>query len=315
MYLIKFFWTLSGDDKFIIEQCDSKVQNRFTLIGVFVFLIFLICFISSFIAFDKFFNSKYLGIPLAMFFAWMITNIYLLVLYTLSKNSFPVISDYKYSKAISLLVRIGFIAFMSVMISKPIETIIFSNKLELNIQEFKRKQIIEYEKLTNEYYDEEVATIELILKNSKSNNADYEKIIKRSKIERDESISSMKKIVDNSNYYTKSIIMMNMKYPECWFITLIMIIIFLYPISQKRFIGENKEYEEFNSQKSKLEIELVTDSYHWFKHQYSKIFRKKFSKEFQFTESYIDPPFNTVKKEKLSIDFLDESKFIIDLYA
>ena len=43
-----FLWKFSGEDEYIIEQCENgKSQNRFAFIGLFVIGIFIGCFISA----------------------------------------------------------------------------------------------------------------------------------------------------------------------------------------------------------------------------------------------------------------------------
>lgn len=310
----QFFWILSGDDKDIISECSDYIKARFMLIGMFVFVIFLLCFISSYVAFAMFFNSPYLGIPLSMFFAWMITNIYLLLLYTLSLNSFPISMDKKVSRLASLVVRGGFIVFIATMISKPLETLIFADKLSTDIQTFKEQQIEDYEKLTRSYYEEETATIKLIIQNDGEDSEVYLSLLEESNKEREAAITDMKSLINNSTYYTQSIIILNSKYPVCWLFTVLIVIVFLYPAYQKRFIGEQDIYDKFYKIKKHLEQGLVKREYQQFKVTYARIFKERFNKDIEFQEDYLDPPFNTKKKVE-EVEYLTESDLISDLYA
>ena len=143
MKLRKFFWTLSGDDKNIIAKCNKSTRTRFTGIGVLVAVIFSLCFVSCFLAFTGLIQNFFIGIIIGLFFAWMITNIYLFLLYTLSKTGFPYIPN-RNARFISVSIRLIFIAFISIIVSKPIESLAFSKQLTQDIQIFKQKKINHY---------------------------------------------------------------------------------------------------------------------------------------------------------------------------
>ena len=155
MNLSRILCTFSGDDYSIISQSDKTIQNRFMAIGGFVTAIFAVCFISCYFTFTQLFQNYFIGIPIGLFFSYMITNIYLLLLYTLSKNSFPNNTD-KASQLFSILIRVIFICFIAVIVSKPIETIIFKVPLKIDIAEYKQLQIQKYIQTTNKYFNNEI---------------------------------------------------------------------------------------------------------------------------------------------------------------
>jgi hypothetical protein len=146
---IRLFWTLSGDDLSIIEKCKFSTRARFTWIGILVFLVFSICFISCYFAFKQLFQNNYIGIPIGIFFSWMITNIYLLLLYTLTKSSLPYAKS-KLTRTISVTIRVFFVIFIAIIISKPIESLLFNNRLNFEIDSFKTKKLAEYTLSTEE---------------------------------------------------------------------------------------------------------------------------------------------------------------------
>jgi hypothetical protein len=247
----------------------------------------------------------------------MITNIYLLLLYTLSKNSFPCKTE-KAAQLFSISIRVIFICFIAIIVSKPIETIIFSMPLESEIETYKQEQIDKYRKSTAEYYDAETKNLRLIIEKQKSlyGNAEtsqivnYEKLLQKKELQKDELIASMTHLVSNSNYYIQSIVILNTKYRMCWMITLFTIFIFLFPAYLKNFLGEQSFYYET---KRTIENRLVKEEYASFKAKYNLLFQKHFNKNIQFSEPYIDPPFNTIRKRD-EREFLKEDDLISDLY-
>lgn len=317
MNLSRILCTFSGDDYSIISQSDRTIQNRFKAIGGFVTAIFALCFISCYFTFTKLFQNYFVGIPIGIFFSYMITNIYLLLLYTLSKNSFPCNTD-KTAHLFSISIRVIFICFIAIIVSKPIETILFSMPLESEIESYKQEQIDKYRKSTAEYYDAETKNLRLIIEKQKilytnaetSQIGNYEKLLQKKELQKDELIASMIQLVSNSNYYIQSIVILNTKYRTCWLITLFTMFIFLFPAYLKNFLGEQSFYYET---KRKIENRLVKEEYASFKARYNLLFQEHLNRNIQFSEPFIDAPFNTIRK-KDEREFLKEDDLISDLY-
>jgi ABC-type multidrug transport system fused ATPase/permease subunit len=317
MNLRRILCTFSGDDYSIISQSDITIQKRFMAIGGFVVAIFVLCFVSCYFTFTKLFQNYFIGIPIGIFFSYMITNIYLLLLYTLSKNSFPSITD-KTAHFFSISIRVIFICFIAIIVSKPIETILFSKPLEHEIGTYKQEQIEKYRKSTSEYYDIETKNLTLIIEKSKNLNAnsetnqieDLEKLLQEKELQRNKLIVSMINLVSNSNYYIQSIVILNTKYRMCWLITLFTMFIFLVPAYLKNFLGEQSLYYE---KKRTIETRLVKEEYSSFKAKYNLLFQENLNRNIQFSEPYLNPPFNTIRK-KDERSFLKEDDLISDLY-
>ncbi|MBK7666685.1 MAG: DUF4407 domain-containing protein [Sphingobacteriaceae bacterium] len=133
----EFLWKLSGSDYIVIKQCDQKIKDRFKKVGSFVLVIGSLCFFSGLITFYHLFNTIYISIPFALFFSWMVSNIYLVLLGTLSKNPLPHIRNEK-ALVVSLAIRIFFLILIAVIISKPIESCLLSPLLN---EKFKEKEL------------------------------------------------------------------------------------------------------------------------------------------------------------------------------
>jgi hypothetical protein len=314
--LKKYLCILSGDDYSIISHCHKKLQSLFAAIGFFVFLIFILCFLSSYYSFSKLFNNELVGIPLSIFFAWMITNIYLLLLYTLTRNVLPHKSDF-WGKLVSRGIRVAFIGFIALVVSKPIETLIFSIPLEYEIMEYKKGKIEKNKLITEQNFKEETenlkATIEKQIKLYGTDQIpviqQYQQLLKKKEERKVELISTMKVLVNESNYYLQSVIILNRKYKSCWLITLVCFLIFLSPAYLKNFIAENSN---FYQKKKQIEMSIILEEYASFKTRYKAYF-KKFNQDVSYCEIYVDPPFNTLRKEDKR-NFSPETDLISELY-
>ncbi|UGU16749.1 DUF4407 domain-containing protein [Sinomicrobium kalidii] len=317
MNLKKFLWKLSGDDFNIILQCNETTKYRFLAIGGLVAVIFALCFVSCYFSFTMLFQNYFIGIPIGIFFAWMVTNIYLLLLYTLSKNPFPHKTN-KSARFISVAIRLAFISFIAIVISKPIENLVFTKYLDEEIKAYKHEKLDLYKKSTEKYFDEEINVITDIISRQKTLNNiidekqlnKYQNLIQLKEKRKSELIKSMEKLVNKSNYYIEGIKILNYKYPFCWGITLIIVLTFLFPAYLKIFLDENTIYYKT---KHYIENRLIKEEYTSFKTKYNQLFLTRFNQDIHFTELYIDPPFNTIKKrDKKTI--LKEDDLIESLY-
>jgi hypothetical protein len=216
--------------------------------------------------------------------------------------------------------------------------------LESEIENYKQEQIEKYRKSTAEYYDAETKNLRLIIEKQKilytnsetSQIGNYEKLLQKKELQKDELIASMIQLIKNSNYYIQGIVILNTKYKTCWLISLFTMFIFLFPAYLKNFLGEQSTYYET---KRNIENRLVKEEYDIFKERYKELFicniisELKYPKkneeklilkemqnnhnslinDIQFSEPYVDAPFNTIRKRD-EREFLKEDDLISDLY-
>lgn len=314
----RILYTLSGDDYTIIGLCTRRVKNQFASIGAFVLVIFILCFLGSLWSFSQLFDSNVIAIPLGLFFAFMITNIYLLLLYTLTKNSFPT-KPYRATQVVSVGVRGLFICFIALVVSKPVETYIFSGQLDQEIANYKIAKIEKYTASTNENHAQEILEIQSLIdglnrqyhEDAKGQIEEYQAILSKKEAGRISSIETMTRLVENSKFFVQGIVILSTKFWWSWFITGMMVFVFLFPAVLKHFLGKKSDYFE---RKKQIENQLVLDEYDQFKFRYSDLIKQRFDREVTFCELHVDPPFNTkLKSDKRK--FLSEDDLINRLYG
>lgn len=141
-----FFCFCSGEDDFIIRKCNASIQVSFALIGLFVQIVFVLCWISAALFMSHVFDgARWLSIPIGILWAMLVTNLYLLLLYTISPALLPVAEKKKhkgYHKvkqkinqgikniknpflSFSFLTRVGFIIFLAIIIAQPFNVCFF----------------------------------------------------------------------------------------------------------------------------------------------------------------------------------------------
>lgn len=310
------FWVLTGDDYRIIKSCNEGIRRRFTLIGMLVGVIFCLCFVSSGYALVQLFHSSVVGLLVGVFFALMVTNIYLLLLYTLSKTGFPVKAS-PLMRLISIFLRLVFIILLAVIISKPVEAIIYVQELEKEIGEYKRKKIEENTLKTLVFFEDDILRLKAEIERDSNLHGGFtseysvtnKKRIEARISERDELIASLENMVNRSDYFFQKLIIMHTKYTQCWRITLFIVFVFILPAFLKVIVNERSIYYK---SRHNIEHGLVMDDYTEFKIRYAKLLKTKYGLDVEFSEIYEDAPFNTLRiqderivlTEKELIDFL-----------
>lgn len=152
-----FFCTFSGEDDYIIRKCRLQIQFSFALIGLFVLLIFIGCWVSASSFTSELFegSGKWVSVPLGVLWALLVANMYLLLLYTVSPAILPVArkkvkKGKKGSVAVeslerrveseftaSLVFRICFISLLAIIIAQPLNILLLSSFSESSLANYK----------------------------------------------------------------------------------------------------------------------------------------------------------------------------------
>ena len=296
--------SISGEDLRVIARCNIGVKVKVSGISLSLILVFLLSFYSSFIAFDELFRFPLLGLIIPLFFSAMITNIYLLILQTFNRSYYPTknsFSNKKFPILFPLGIKVLFICLISLIISKPLETDLFQKVLDQELIVFKKETIKKYKSSTEKYFNEEIENLSFIIEKQKINYKNpetsqidkYEQLIVQKKLEKRGSISAMIQLVNGCNFFFQRLIFLHTKIPYSWLVTLGIITIFFIPIWLKQSLHKNSTYKEESKNR---EQSLIVGEYQTFKKVYTEIFKNKFGVTLEYSESYQDPPFNTLRK-------------------
>jgi hypothetical protein len=298
----RFFYSLSGEDFSIIRKSSESVKTHFAIIGALVGIISLLCFVSFALVFTNLISSLFFGLLMSIFFTWMMVNLYVLVLYTLSKNVLPE----PLSRAAILaptIIKYGFIILLSLFVAKPLELLIFNSKVESDLSLYKKTYQYQYIALCDQRFNTETEQAQTIIQNQKQLNLnsvtssqminDLEIIITQKRKERDLLVNKMQGLISESDFYTQRIIILCSKHPLSWICTLIIMCLFLAPATIK-YLSIGNEYYQL---KKEIETKMVIDDYHEFTRKYNEIIQLKFGENYFWRELYVDPPFNTQRVE------------------
>ena len=300
----EIIYKLAGDDYGIIRSCEKPTQERFLIIGLFVPTIFLLCLISLFFTFRQVFNSISACLALSLFFSWMISNMYRLLLYTITKSALPDVKD-KADNKTSLALRVLFVCFISLVISIPIESLFYSSSLNKDMKTFKIKTKEENKNAILTYYNLQYTEINKISKSPL-----YQEQFKaRKEKERERVTNNMYHFVDISNYYLQRVKLLCSKYPTSWIFTIPFMLFLNIPV----YLKYKMRLSDYYLRKGVIERRIVELNYQAFRKKYSAILLKKYDQKVVFSEKYQDAPYNTIKKRDERV-YHSEEFLLSELY-
>ncbi|MBN8676643.1 MAG: hypothetical protein J0M29_00370 [Chitinophagales bacterium] len=307
-----FFISLSGDDYTIIRKLSKRTQIRFLLIGILVSAITLTSLFSWFVMLSNLIELSFFVFLLALFISWMITNIYLLTLYTLSKRVLPCKGKGGSSVA-STVGKYLFLAMLGLIVATSFSVLIFQKDIDVHLEQYRTQKIRDYQQLSNQISQSDSILVSQLVLNShdittKTFFQDYLASQRKKKIE---SEGRMRSLVRQSPFYIQSIVILYTKYPKHWPFTILFVLVFISPAILKHYLAETNEYYTV---KREIEMNIVEDEYKSFKDTYQKLFSGQKDRVIVWREIYEDPPYNTRRKKEYRPHLSDQDILLKELY-
>jgi len=122
---------LSGEDYAIISKCNNKIQIYFSLIGLLVLIILLCSFASALYFTEHLFHSVIADIGVGIVWGYLVTNMYVLFLYTITPTLLPIkirknqkIKTNQFQLSFSMGLRVFIVVLLAVIIAQPLNVLI-----------------------------------------------------------------------------------------------------------------------------------------------------------------------------------------------
>ncbi len=279
---------LAGEDYTAYEKCSAKTKSLIRAIGSIVLFIFILTLVSITEAFTEFFHSPWVGLGIGIFVAWLVSNMYLLLLYTLTKNVLvPPIS--LISSRISFYIRLSTMAFLGMIVSKPIEHYLFKSAVQAEIYILKQDKIQFMEKAINESYSHGYTDLS-------PEEWDAQRV---------KDVEEARASILNNAYYIRTVQAIN-SLDGIWFFTGLVVLLFCFPTILKRRIGEESHYYKL---RLRNQTSLIGKEYQLFLEKYQKAISQFTDEELAFQMRYEDPPYNQ-KRIQLVTPILGNEDFI-----
>lgn len=312
------FLKFSGDDYPLLEQCGLAIRIRFALNGVIVFFFFAISSLSLSFALTEIFHYQILGYFLGFCSGIVLTNIYLLLIYTYNERVLPSTNPSYLSIYFSHTLRIVFLLFLLLIISLPLE--IYRNRAYLNgkISQYKIEKIKAYETKTKITYGKIITDLEsrmnrinrLDATNSSEQINFYSDLIRKKVADSEQKLTLMKERINYSHFFTRKIIF----YFDTGFTPIyliLLILVFFTPLVLKLANSLFKS-DEFINKKRTVYQAIIEKEYKKFKKAYQIEMARFYEMQeinkgisIEWTENFQNPPYNTIKN-KLPVTHSEE---------
>ena len=305
----KFLWWFTGEDPFILSECPIKTRVEFSIMGILVIIILLGTGVSFTYGIYELLESYYFGLIIGIYFAGVILILYLFILYTLTKNVLITSDSSKIGRICSYTIRVGFLVFLGVIVSQPIEYSLFSNEVDSLLNKDIIKEIENRnQKLNNEY----------VYKLKEYQIQNFSKDILKQEVIRfqNEKNIRLKNYLDyqySRNFFIRKMILMDTS-SETWYIWIfsgLFILVFISPIILKSRISLNSDYY---INVKRIQSKMVLDHHQAFIEEYNRILKSNYqSLNLSWQTKYKNPPFNTVKINDLELQSDSEfSKWLLN---
>ena len=299
----KFLWRFAGEDPFILSECTKKTRVRFSIIGLFVIVIMLISGLSISYGVYEVLESYYFGLPIGIYFAFVVLILYLFILHSSTKNVLPTKENSLYGRMSSFVIRVGFLAFLGFLVSQPIEYKLFSNQIDELLQVDINNTITEKNKKLNKEFVLKLNEIQI---QNYSETELYQEI-EKFRIEKDNELKKFMNYQYSRNFFIKKMILMDSssKTWYIWVFSSLFVLFFIYPVILKSKVGLQSNYYKHKKQ---IQENIIIKHHHNFVNSYDEVLNNKFKElNLKWETKFQDPPFNTIKKK--GIEFETDSEF------
>ena len=286
----------------------SKIKSGKNILLIFsLVIVFTLC-LAAFGFYFAIYNTTenvFLGTLLGLFFSLFILNIYRLV-FSISEGE---LNKYdKFWDVTKFVFKRGFILIaLSLFISNSLEVYIYKHQLDFHLLEYKKDLKKDFNKtvelgllkekmqIYNEY-NRKVSDDKLFDRFSEIKRDDYIKERETKLIALQQKIDIKNRIIEKkiseSNFFITKIKLLYKHVPESFFVTIIIISIFLSPFYVFLLTPLFTKYDTECADASR---KIITEEYNYFKELYSSLMEESTGTKMEFVENYEDPPFNNIQ--------------------
>jgi len=299
--MIKYFLiNICGFDPVILKN-DEIANLTFNRFAYSFLTIILLSILANFIVFYNTIENIFYSIIIALFFSLIIINLYRLIIVTSSPYNLKITLKNIKNHFGHYIIKVVLLLMIFFVISKPIETFIFKNKISKNLDDYKIKSVDNYrtsiEKQSNKKIEGLIESYEI---NKESNEfvgatSDSLNIIKLElKIKNIEEINESKILyfqdkMDDSNLFFQQIKILTNDVPESYLISLLIISLVFYPLY---LILYDENFMKYFQIEEKYNHNIISSDYTQFSTLEKELFYKAAGFKLEREAKYSDPPFN-----------------------
>lgn len=299
----QFLIYICGFDPIILEK-DTIANLTFIKFAFGFMLVIVLSFFSTFIVFINTIENLLASIILAAFFSLLIVNLYRLIIVTSSPNNLKLNKDNFRDMIGHYIVKAVLLLMIFLIISEPVETFIFKDSVNSYVEDYKGELIYNFEnqlKLSSEKAIEKLTyDNENQIKFREINNLEIDSEVQKlfeDKInlilqnDQDRIFDFEEKII-NSNFFFKQISIVNSKVPASYLLSILILLIVLYPVYLIMYDENFKSYFELEEESNNY---IIQNNWNKYSVKQEELFFETTGKKLIRQNLYLDPPFNRLK--------------------
>jgi hypothetical protein len=298
----KFSWMVSpksltsliGAEHDLLRKAGLNVLIKFYIASVSILMISFVSVLSIVYIVELMFHSTIAELILSLLITGLFILMYVFLILTISNNI-----NGRAVFSISNITRIGFVVFMAVMISKPIELYFFRLNVHEGLSKYKEHVKAEIVNKIKSRFSQDIFSLETKLQFYHSNNQNhvFDELITKLrgqintfKEKEAQLVLAAYNEINRADYVIQQLRILHSFRPWTWGITSLLVILFLMPGYLIYSLSRDNTYY---SLKEDYEKRIVSSEYQAFCKKYTEIFISKYGIERVFYTKYEDPPFNT----------------------
>ena len=299
--MIKYFLiNICGFDSVILKN-DEIADLTFDRFAYSFLAIILLSLLANFIVFYNTIENIFYSIIIAIFFSLIIINLYRLIIVTSSPYNLKITLKNIKNYLTHYIIKIVLLLMIFLVISQPIETFIFKNKISKNLDDYKINSIDNYRYSLEKQSNREIEGLIDDYEINKSYKILSESVIDSSvliqlglKIKNIEEINELKVLdfqdkMNDSNLFFQQIKILNNDVPESYLISFLIIFLVFYPLY---LILYDENFMKYFQIEEKYNHNIISSDYTQFSTLEKELFYKAAGFKLEREAKYSDPPFN-----------------------
>jgi len=290
-------WKLFVVEAKLLEACPRQEQKKYTLMGLLMLINFGLMALASLCFSSLLLYNRLAIVGISILFFISLFFLYLLLLTTISSNRLPHTQKVLFPWS-SVLIRCCFLLFISLLIAKPTELLLFKKRLEPFLVDYRQQKEIDFYANNLSFIDTEIFSWEGKLQQDELplnewEQAEASKYVDNLCSKRQEYIANFRAVNASSTYLAGQFVLLHRHFPWIWGLSFLVFSLIMIPFLGKLFWLKNDAYQ---MKCDNADYELITRSFLEFKTPYQNLFKHRYGISVAIYDDYLDPPFNKRKK-------------------
>ena len=299
----QFLIYICGFDPIILQK-EHVADLTFKKFAFGFMLVIVLSFFSTFIVFINTIENLLGSVILAAFFSLLIINLYRLIIVTSSPNNLKIKKENFREMLGHYIVKTILLLMIFFIISEPLETFVFKKYTSVYLEDYKEELVANFEDQLKSVSKEDIEKLiyenELKINFREKNNLKIDSMGQKLLDEKiifilqkdQKQIFDLEKKISNSNFFFKQISVVNSKIPQSYLLSVLILIIVLFPVYLIMYDENFKSYFLIEQQSNNF---IIKNNWEKYSVKQEELFFETTGKKIIRQNLYLDPPFNKLR--------------------